>query len=151
MLLNILLTRMCGNDCLFCIEKTKEDTEDDSTLDTFLRKANHLIDNSLVDEVLLLGGEPLSYGHIFEIIEGLHIKPIITTSAYPLLDSSFFTQMDFQKIKAMNISVPHYDQVKRREMMGGPCLSDSDLSDIVGKVGIPIRMNTVLMRDYIGS
>ena len=151
MLLNMLLSRVCNYDCAFCIEKTKEDTRDDSSLDTFLRKANHLIDSSLVDEVLLLGGEPLYYRGIAELIRGLHVKPIITTNGYRLLDESFTRQIDLGRIKAMNISLPHHDHSKRQEVIRTPCLSDEELEKVVLNAGMPVRMNVVLMRDYIGT
>ncbi len=151
MLLNMLLTRNCNYNCLFCIEKTKEDIKDSSSPDIFLRKANYLIDSSLIDEVLLLGGEPLYYPYITGIINGLHINPIITTNAHRLLDAAFCRQLDFKKIKAMNISIHHYDPYKRREVTGSSCLSNADLERIVRQVGIPIRMNALLMKDYIGS
>lgn len=147
----MLLTRNCNYDCTFCIEKTEENTRDNSSLEIFLKKANHLIDKSLVDEVLLLGGEPLYYKNIVEIIDGLHIQPIITTNGYRVLDDSFYARLDFGKLKAMNISVPHYNWNKRKEIIRKPCLSNEELKEVVRRAKVPTRMNVVLMRDYIRS
>jgi molybdenum cofactor biosynthesis enzyme MoaA len=151
MLLNILLTRACNYNCLFCIEKTKENTLDDSSVLNFLKKANYLIDNSLVDDVLLLGGEPLFYRHILKIVNGLHVKPIITTNAYRLKDDNFIKQFNFTKIKAINISIPHYDENKRKKLIGAPCLSNDDLKHIISEVPIPVRINTLLMNGFIDT
>lgn len=148
----MLLTRRCNYDCSFCIEKTKEDTQDNSSLETLLGKANYLINHQLVNEVLLLGGEPLYYKHIFDLIGGLNVSPILTTNGHRFLDDSFVKQLDFERIKAVNLSLPHYEETKRREIMrSNESLTNEEVTKIVSRIPVPVRLNVVLMRNYIGS
>lgn len=151
MLLNMLLTRNCNYDCGFCIEKTEDDTKDASDLETFLKKANFLADSGLIDDILLLGGEPLYYPEIVELIEGLRVDPIITTNGHRLADKDFSQRLPYERIRAMNISVPHYDWEKRKDITRRRGLSNEELKEAVSNVQVPIRMNVALMRDYIGS
>jgi len=99
----------------------------------------------------LLGGELLYCPRITQVISELNIHPIITTNGHRLRDKSFRENLDYQKIKAMNISLPHYDHAKRIEIMRCQGLSNPDLEEIVKNIPLQVRINALLINGYIDS
>lgn len=153
--LNVLLTKRCNAGCSFCVEKTVDDIQDNATPQEFIIDINYMILKNMVSEVLLLGGEPLYYRGILEVIDGLKIAPIITTNGYRLIhDVNFRKEIISRKdkIKAINISIPHHTTIIRNNLMRYDGFDNFQLRDLIGDlrdVGISVRINTVLLKNYI--
>lgn len=150
--LNVLLTKRCNADCLFCIEKTVLKTKDARTWQDFATNINRLIDLGMVQDVLLLGGEPLYFEGILDLIKALKIPPIITTNGHRLVsDQKFLADFVKLKIRALNISLSHYDESKRAELMQRHLFSNNDLKKALGHLPFAFRINTLLLKGYIDS
>ena len=152
--LNVLLTRRCNASCAFCIEKTVVDIQDKSTAEDFIQNINFMLSNNMVSDVLLLGGEPLYFRGILDVIDKIGTKPIITTNAHRLvfdLDfrKEFIARND--KIKALNISIPHYNSKVRDNIMGYKGFTNHHLRDLMNDIDgrINVRINTPIIKEYI--
>lgn len=150
--LNVLLTKRCYASCRFCIEKTLLKTKDVRTWEDFAKDINHLIDLGMVTDILLLGGEPLYFEGILDLIKALKIPPIITTNGHRLVnDPKFLVAFSQLKIRALNISLSHYDESKRAELMQRHLFSNQDLKTALKKLPYAVRINTLLLKDYLDS
>jgi MoaA/NifB/PqqE/SkfB family radical SAM enzyme len=150
--LNVLLTKKCNADCRFCVEKTKEKTKNRLTWSDFAEAINTGIEHDAVSDVLLLGGEPLYFCGILELIKVLKIAPIITTNAHRLVsDRTFFDEFCNANIKALNISLPHYDEKKRSKIMGSLLFSNEEIKKVLRRLSFDVRINTLLVKDYINT
>lgn len=150
--LNVLLTKKCNADCHFCIEKTIENTKDSIDWKHFTKIINQLIKEELVSDVLLLGGEPLYFKGILNLIESLTLPPIVTTNGHRLIkDEIFLNKFNKLKIKALNISISHFDKQKRKELMNVKSFDNLDLKKTLKHIPFPLRINTLLIKNYIDS
>ncbi len=148
--LNVLLTKRCNADCRFCIEKTAETTNDLMDWHSFADIINELVECGLVEDILLLGGEPLYFRGIIELIQALQMSPIVTTNAHRIIaDRKFMEEFRKLRIKALNISLPHYDDNKRAELMGSYLFTNYELKEVLPLLPFNVRANTLLIRDYI--
>lgn len=150
--LNVLLSKKCNADCGFCIEKTKINTPDTQSWQDFAHSINQLIDRGLVQDVLLLGGEPLYYRGLIDLVRALKLPPIITTNAHRLIhDRRFLVEFSALNIKALNISLAHYDEVKRAKVMGRFLFTNEALGNALRTLQFNKRVNTTLIQGYIDN
>lgn len=150
--LNVLLTKRCNANCMFCVEKTVEDTKDNLTWRDYTTIINQMIDEDMVTDVLLLGGEPLYVKGIIDLIHSLKKPPIITTNAHRLVhDKGFREEFSKLPIKAVNISLPHYDDNGRSELMGSYLFSNRALQEALQHLPFSLRVNTLLIKGYIDN
>jgi molybdenum cofactor biosynthesis enzyme MoaA len=148
--LNVLLTKRCNADCLFCIEKTVLKTKDARTWQDFARDINLLIDRGMVTDVLLLGGEPLYFEGILDLIKALKVPPIITTNGHRLVsDPKFLAEFSTLKLRALNISLSHFDEAKRAELMQRHLFTNQSLKTALKGLPFNIRINNLLLKDFI--
>jgi MoaA/NifB/PqqE/SkfB family radical SAM enzyme len=150
--LNALITRSCNADCRFCVEKTRDDTKGRLDGGRVVAVVNDAIRRGLVGDVLLLGGEPLYHPDIEAMVRGLLRPPIITSNGTRLVrDRAFRERFARLPVKALNISLPHYDAVRRREVMGRHLFDNGELSEALSGLPFPVRVNCLLMKGYVDS
>lgn len=150
--LNVLLTKRCNADCHFCIEKTIFKIPDTRTWLDFSTDINHLIDLGMVSDVLILGGEPLYFDGILDLIKSLKVPPIITTNGHRLVnDPKFLNEFRKLKIRALNISLSHYDESKRAELMNRCLFFNDEIKKTIKKLPYGVRINTLLLKGYLDS
>lgn len=150
--LNVLLTKRCNASCKFCIEKTVLKTKDTRTWQDFATDINRMTDLGMVTDVLLLGGEPLYFEGILDLIKALKIPPIITTNGHRLVaDPDFLEEFKHLNIRALNISLSHYDEAKRAELMQRDLFSNEELKQALKKLPFSLRINNLLLKGYIDS
>ncbi len=155
--LNVLLTKRCNYHCRFCIEDTNRVSEKGLDWENFVVPINELVEAELISDLLLLGGEPLYFPGIIQLIKSLKLKPIITTNGYRLIKDKVFLH-DFlavaQNIRALNISLPHYLEDKRAKLSGtGHSFSNEELIEMTRQLApnLRVRINTLLIRGYIDN
>lgn len=150
--LNVLLTKRCNAACVFCVEETKTNTPDRHSWQEFAAEINNLIEQGLVSDVLLLGGEPLYFRGILELVNALTIPPIITTNGHRLIhDSGFRSEFSKLKLRGLNFSLPHYAERQRTRLMGQLLATNQQLRETISQLPFPVRVNTLLLKNYIDS
>ena len=150
--LNVLLTKRCNVACKFCVEETKIKTPDLLNHKDFAKRVNTLIAEGKVSDVLLLGGEPLYFKGILELIQALDIPPIITTNGSRLVqDPAFLKAITKLKVRGFNISLPHYSEKQRLRLMGKLPATNAQLKEVIRELPFKVRVNSILLKNYIDS
>lgn len=155
--LNVITTKRCNYVCPYCVEHTNRSSYGEPDWEDLSSTINKMDSLGMVTDTSLLGGDPLYYKGIIELIPSLTSKPIITTNGYRFVDDpDFFNKFRSvaKNIKALNISLPHYEEGKRAVMSGtGHSFSNEELKNVITKLSghVNIRINTLLMRGYIDS
>ena len=114
---------------------------------TFL---NGAVADGLVQDILLLGGEPLHHPDIELLIGRLDMPPIVTTNASRLVtDTAFRRRFARLRLKALNISLPHHSEARRAEVMGVHLFDNGALAAALAELPFPVRINCLLLRGWI--
>ena len=148
--LNVLLTKKCNARCRFCVEETNERTTDRLNWQEFALKINSMIGRKEVTDVLLLGGEPLYFPGIIDLVRALEVSPIITTNGHRLAHNPKFLH-DFKilPLQALNISIEHYDP-KKRDLLARTSLYENDeIVAAVKQLPFPVRINFLLLKRFL--
>jgi molybdenum cofactor biosynthesis enzyme MoaA len=148
----VLLTKKCNAHCKFCVENTIENPSDSMTWEGFAHIINKAVGQNLVEDILLLGGEPLYFDGIIELIQALNKAPIITTNMHRLVaEKDFLYELSRLRIKALNISLPHYDENKRAKVMGRFLFTNMELATALSELSLPVYVNTLLIKGCIDN
>lgn len=149
--LDVLLFRKCDAHCPFCIENTIENNHNDRSAEIIVNDINRLIESGIVSSVRLLGGEPMDYPQLEYVCKNLKLKPSITTNGCTFIKDHGLIKVLNPLLKTVNISIPHYSEAKRKYLMGYRGFSNRELFQAMKKVSIPTRMNTLLIKGFIGD
>lgn len=153
--LNILVNRVCDASCPFCIENTNGSDRRNLDERVLMNSISSMFQRDMIQDILLLGGEPIHHPYIIEVIRNLPIPPIITTNAQRLTTDRFFLEeISRLSIRAINFSIPHHSQKIRQDIMKYRSFNNGQLRDTVGILNerdIPSRMNTVLLKSHTSS
>lgn len=123
--LDVRFTKVCDNDCSFCIEKTGIDSLGKPNVPTLIESTI----KSQIRNVLVLGGEPFLYpNELYEYVSGIreHVDEIYITSSLPI---SFLKKKELcddiiNKIDGLNISIQNVDWVKNNEILRASSKTD---------------------------
>lgn len=108
--LDVRFTKLCDNDCSFCIERNGLASLGPTDVETMIQST---IDSGL-QTILILGGEPfLQIDKLYTYVKGIrsHVKEIFITTSLP-------KQLDINNIKVLqilsiinglNVSIQHHD------------------------------------------
>jgi MoaA/NifB/PqqE/SkfB family radical SAM enzyme len=122
------------------------------TWEGFAHIINKAVGQNLVEDILLLGGEPLYFDGIIELIQALNKAPIITTNMHRLVaEKDFLYELSRLRIKALNISLPHYDENKRAKVMGRFLFTNMELATALSELSLPVYVNTLLIKGCIDN
>lgn len=154
--LSVLLTKNCNAFCKFCIERTKEMTIDKMTEGQFSKNINILAKYGIIKSVLLLGGEPLIFPNIVHLINNLTIPPYVTSNGERFINNETLrNSLIKSNMKAINISIHHYNEQKRIELCGRNLFTNDALKKVM--LSLPIEMknkitiNTLFIKGYCDS
>lgn len=146
--LNIKITNACPGSCYFCIERYGY-KPNMAPVTQIVEKANTLED---YQTVLILGGEPFTYPHLLELLQGLRKKEIYVTT-----NGGSFTNADIPSmskyITGLNISIHSYDESENSAILKTK-VDFHALKEAIAcfqSYGVPIRFNTILLADGICS
>lgn len=144
-------TQKCSARCPFCIGNRIGKYQNDRPADSIIKDINALVTLKIVSRIRFLGGEPFDYPALEYVLKNIRLKPRITTNGYAFIKNSGLRQSLNSLLDSIFISVHHYDEKKRRELMHHKGFSNEELFQAMQEVSIPTRMNTLLIKDFIDS
>lgn len=138
--LSIVVTNNCQLNCPYCIN-SMTDRKLHLPLDKAINNINKLIQKYPVKTCVILGGEPLLYEHLFELIQKLPIeRKYLTTNGVRLKDPDILDKICKSDLAGLNISVHNED-----------VLTKSDLQTIYNYIKshskIKVRINTNIYKN----
>jgi organic radical activating enzyme len=152
--LDVRFTKVCDNNCSFCIEKTGIDSFGESNIP-------QMIDSTLksgIQDVLILGGEPFIYPtKLLKYVRGIRafVKTIyITTSLPRSLDlSNKECREILYLIDGLNVSIQHHNYKLNNEILKASSLHNrlrllEDLNVVFSK---KIRTSINLVKGFIDN
>lgn len=72
------LSRVCNLRCLYCYASSGEPLEDELSLDEIRNAVDQACDLGIRKVIVLGGGEPLLYPHLFEVLDHIRGKGLVT-------------------------------------------------------------------------
>ena len=111
--LEVYLTSKCNGKCSWCIDKQGYHPKTSVSVEKMITA----ISNTKAENIILLGGEPLLYEKIHDLILGIKDKNIFVTTNGQRLTSEYLKN-NLLGIKGINISIHHYKLEKNREITG---------------------------------
>ena len=116
--LDVRFSKTCDNSCNFCIEKNGLK----SLGETNVQKMIHNTINSKIQDVLILGGEPLLQPKkVLQYIKGIrgHVGKIYLTTSLPIQILNYPNEFDqiMKLLDGINISIHHYNSDKNNEVL----------------------------------
>lgn len=104
----LTVNRKCNFRCPWCYAESTNYSEDE---DMPLELAKSILDMGAdlgIKEVMLIGGEPTYYPHLFEIIQYIHdkkMKSTLVTNGYRFSDINFLKELENTKLNSVGISI----------------------------------------------
>lgn len=154
--LDVRFTKLCDNNCNFCIEKNGIDSLGETNIE-------RMIDNTIKSNkkaILILGGEPfLNPNKLLQYIKGIrnHVEQIyITTSLPKTIDLTNNVILNILNIiNGLNVSLQHYDYNINNDILNASSKHDrlEILSNILENqtIGLKVRVSINLVKGYIDS
>jgi pyruvate-formate lyase-activating enzyme len=148
--LEVNLINVCNAKCSWCIERNGYHPDHIAT-------TKEIADAAIASgkkNIILLGGEPLLYKNIEELIGRIAeggCSVWITTNGSRLTPEYVLVNLEF--ITGINISIHHYDLEKNKEITKLP-IHESVLISSIGLLrdwGIHVRMNCNIIKGYIDT
>lgn len=144
--LSIVATNDCQMHCKYCIN-SNTDRMLELPLDKGLSNIKKLVDKYNIKECVILGGEPLLYGHLISLIAGLRVmkfdKIVLTTNGIMLVDHEFnYLEMFENGLTHLNVSIHNEKEF----------ISIDSMKEIYGNIksmypDAKIRINTNIWKD----
>lgn len=152
---SITLTRACNLRCNFCYEKDTGYPDDDFISYEDLKKIIDFCDESMVKYVFFVGGEPLLYPKLIDILTYIRNKrhkmvPTIATNGIMLDNMEFCKKLITNGISYIDISLKGKDEDEFQNVTGQRCLS-RQLAAIknLSKLTIEFTCSMVLTNDNV--
>ena len=146
--LEVMLIERCNGSCEWCVEKNGFHPEFHAPVAQMIE----VIANDIADNIILLGGEPLLYRDMAELVNGIKEKNIyITTNGYLLTKE--YIQKNLVGITGVNISIHDYDLEKSKGITGVRLVEDTLEDAIVEcrKNDISVRFNCNIIKGHIDT
>ena len=144
----VLLISKCNGKCTWCVERGGFHPTEEATVERLIE----LLEVDDATKIILLGGEPMLYESMRELIRGLPGKQIyITTNGTNITEGTIRT--DLSGLKGLNISIHHYD-LKRNRDITGILLQQEVIENAVvecRRQGTEVRLNCNIIRGQIDS
>lgn len=115
--LDVRFTKVCDNNCKFCIEKngiSGKETDVNAMIESTIKSGKTII--------LILGGEPLlKIEQVLEYINGIkdHVNEIYITTSLPKTIESHKNTFNkiMNLITGLNVSLQHYDPIMNNKIL----------------------------------
>lgn len=154
--LYIKITDSCNAKCQFCSNKEMQDYGQ-LDLDKLKYVITHLKEKDMLNRIAITGGEPLLnlplLNKVLNLIFDILPKAFVTlnTNGYNLRQVVELGCIN--KLEGIHISRHHYDDTINNEIFGINVARTEDIKFVMDKVENKklIRLNCLLMRDYISS
>ncbi len=149
--LEVNLIDTCNAHCLWCIERNGYHPKYHAPVEVIADMAI----KSGKTNIILLGGEPLLYKHMRQLVELLvdaKRKVWITTNGL-LLSNGYLVHQNLRGVAGVNISIHHYDLGLNRQVTG-VCIDEVGLRQSIftlHKMGASVRMNCNAIREQIDT
>ena len=145
--LDLKLVNKCNGACPFCIESGGYAPKDVQDPDKLAERINAL----KIDNLLILGGEPLMYEDIVGLVSKIRkgISIFITTNG-SLLTPELAKKLS-PHVKSMNISIHHSTSAKHKELTKVSLVGDVLYKSIEAFGRDKVRINCNLVKGYVDS
>ena len=117
----LTVNRECNFRCKWCYaEGTKLSPNDNMSLET----AKDLIDLASdlgIKEIILIGGEPTYWKHLFDTIQYIHEKELISTlvtNGYLMSKNDFLAKIKLSNLRNISISLKAANREQHEELTG---------------------------------
>lgn len=148
--LEVNLIEICNANCSWCIERKGYHPTFHATMETMIAA----ILATGKKHIILLGGEPLLYKHMKELINALfHEGRTITITTNGFLLSPEYIIQNLNGITNINISIHHFDMTKNREITH-ILIDENKLKESISAlhgIGASVRMNCNAIHGYIDN
>ena len=146
--LEVMLLPECNGRCSWCVESGGYHPRRRAPVAELIDQIVHASETS----IMLLGGEPLLYPHLAELLRGICVyKEVYITTNGAMLGLGFVEIAGLDKLWGMNVSVHHFDMAKNAEVVG-LSLDESQLRDAFAALSdVSIRMNCNIIDGYIDT
>lgn len=152
--LYIDLLNLCNAKCAFCSAACHQITKPQIlNLNDAKQVVLELLQAGAIDKISLTGGEPLIYPELEELLNFLDSLLEQGLEFYALTTNGIFLPdkialLEKSKIKYINISRHHYDQVKNDDIFGIATLNQEQLQEIILKSQKNYRFNATITDDF---
>lgn len=155
--LRVSLTEVCNLGCRYCVAKGEEDEKDaikqvlkeKASTKKILHNVSKLHEYCQLESVRLTGGEPLLYGDITKLIEGIKkigVRDInMTTNAVFLTNKA--RDLKYAGLSGVNVSLDALEQEAFFKMTRRKNLQKVlDGIEAAADAGLKVKINTVVMK-----
>ncbi len=123
----LTVNRRCNFRCKWCYaEETHLKPEDEMSLET-ARSLIDLASNLEVKSIIIVGGEPTLWKHLFDTIQYIHekkLESILVTNGYLLSKDDFLAKIEASALNCINISLKAANREQHIEFTGRDSFQD---------------------------